>query len=750
MMNVQTSSTLNVTPEARSESESQVDISKLLSSIRRGRRLIVTWVLCLLALGILYLVVAVPKYTSTAQIIIDTQTSQAMQKQDVIDASTIDTSLVDSQVEIIGSAANATSVVRALNLTQDPEFVGPATDVVGSVLGWIGDRVRQVMALFGSSPPRDNAEERAVAAFQKNLTVKRTGLTYVINISFSSQSPDKSALIANAVGDAYLKGVLDAKYEATKRTSEWLQSRIGAIRAQATDADRAVETFKSVSGIVDTNRGLMSEQQLGELNSQLATAQAATAEAQARVERARDIAKNALKTTTTSEALNNTVISRLRAQYLDLSARRGDLAGRFGPGHATVVKLDQQMKLIEKSIQDQVKQIVDADVSDYEIALARERSLRASLDKLVSKSDVSGIAQVKLKDLESSADTYRTIYNSYLQKFQEATQRESFPISDARVITPAVAPLQKSSPKSLIVLGGGLVVGLFLGIGNIFVREALDDSYLHLDSLTLDTGLPCLGILPNVAKLAPVPGNKNWAQTSLKPGKDIAPFIGGPDCYVLSFPFSRFTETMRNIKVSLDAAKVKVIAITSSLPGEGKTTMSTNLSQLLASGGARTLLIDADFTRRSLTDRMVNKPSVGLLEALQSEDPFNGGFIQSTPLGLDILACPSGEIIRNRPELLGSKAFADLLDKARSTYDYVVVDIAPVLPVVDARVAAHVVDAFLMVVAWHETSRKVTKEALNTEGVGNRVLGTILNKVDSSALKELESYRGKAFAKYYM
>ena len=263
---------------------------------------------------------------------------------------------------------------------------------------------RSIQAYLGVQPGPDDAEQRAVEAFDKLLVVKRDALTYVINIGFYSDSPDKSAKIANAVADAYLSGLLDAKYAATKQTGKWLQDRLAEIRKQATNADRDVEIFKGQNNIVDTNRGLMSEQQVGELNSQLALAQAATAEAKARLDRAREVAVDPLSEHTVTEALTNTVVARLRAQYLDLAAREGEYAKRFGPTHTSVTDLRRQMDEIKKAIVDQIKQIVDADGSDYQVALARENSLRTSLGTLVNDSNSSGITQVKLKDLESTAD----------------------------------------------------------------------------------------------------------------------------------------------------------------------------------------------------------------------------------------------------------------------------------------------------------------------------------------------------------
>ena len=743
MLNVSTSNMLNPGVEAAHDDPSQMDVSRLFSAIKQQRKLIYSWVLSVLGIGVLYLLLATPVFKASSTIFIDTQTSRAMEKQDLNAVETpvlTDTSFVDSEVEVLSSDGMALKVVRALDLASDPEFVGPHPGIIGWISSQISGAIKFVISLF-TAPGPDNPELRAVDAFGRKLVVKRIGLTYIITITVSSETGEKAAKIANSLTDLYLKGVLEAKYGATRQTGDWLQSRLAAIQRQVTDAARAVEVFKADNNIVDTNHGLLNEQELGELNSQLALAAAATAETKARLDRAREVAKNPLSGNTTSEALNNNVVSRLRAQYLDLAAREGDLTARFGANHDAVVILRRQMNEISKSALEQIKQIVDADESDYQIAAARENSLRASLASLVSKSDQTSLAQVKLKDLESTAEALRTLYNNYLQKYQEALQRTSFPVSDARVVTAAVAPLEKSSPKTLIVLGGGLVLGLFLGIGHVFAREMFGDKFVFMDDVQSHTGLRLLGILPEIVT-PPTPKGQPPLKT------------GSPDNYVIEYPYSRFAETIRTVKVAIDAAKMKdegkIIAVTSSVPEEGKTTVAINLAQLLASTGARTLLIDGDFTSRTLSGRLASESKTGLLDVLEGKAPLRDLVAVSARTGLEILPCISDGRIKDRAELLQSSAFANLLAEARQSFAYVILDMAPIVPVVDTQIVAPLVDAFLLVIEWSATSRKVVVEALSVEGVGERMIGTIVNKVDNDALKQIESYRGKACSSYYL
>ena len=725
-------------PGTTSEEASLVDVSRIAAIAKRRWKLVAGITSLFLAFGIAYLLMATPLYMAESSVIIDTQTSQAMQRQDMTDQGQVDTSLVDSQVEILDSHDLATAVVKQLGLDKDPEFVGkPGSGLMSTLMGYLPGGSEKP-----AEPSADEQLQKAVEAFSHGLAVKRTGLTYVITIDFWSQDKVKAAKIANAVAEAYIKSVLDARFAATRRTGDWLEARLQDIRKQANDADRALQTFKSSHNIIDTNRGLVTEQQLSELNSSLATASAGTAEAKAKLDRAREISQDPIGSATVSDAINNPVISRLRAQFLDLSNKASDLAARYGNNHKVVVDLRNQMAQIKKSVQDEVQRITDGYDSDYRIAKARQDALQASMDKMVSQNDSGGLDRVKLQDLESTADSLRALYNGYLQRFQEATQRESFPIADARVIERATPPLKKGAPKNVVVLAGALGLGLLVGGGAAFARE-LVNSFVTPEDIESHTGLPCLGILPLVGGAgAPIDGaGRGEGRRSV-------------DSVVLDAPFSRYAETIRHIKISIDTIQggkgAQVVAVTSAVPNEGKTTVAINLAQLIANSGNRVLVIDADLSNRRLTERLGAPSRTGILEVLADVSRLQALVQRDPRSGLDILHCASDSPIPHRAELLASDQMAALLSKARERYQYVILDLAPIVPVVDAKAVARMVDCFVMVVEWRQTSRKVVAEALASESIHQRTIGVVLNKVDPHTLQQMESYKGKAINSYYI
>ena len=365
-----------------------LSVERVLDILRRQWPLIAAITAGVVVLVLMYLLTAAPMYTASSRILMDTRQTQVLDKDSGVANALIDPGYVDSQVEIIASDDLLLSVVRRMKLTDDPEYNGSDPGLVALAIG-------RIVSLFGSDGPasKERIERGAVETIQKNLKVERLLTTYVLSLSFRSLNPDKSAQIANAIADTYIVGALEAKYQSTKRASEWLQQRSAELREQATASDRAVQTFKAQNNIVGTSRGLMSEQQLGDVNTQLVQARAATAEAKARLDRIEAISdKDLAQPTVVTDALNNNVITRLRAQYLDLAAQYADWSSRYGKTHQASINLANKMEELRKAIADEVRRIADSYRSEYEIAKSRETSIEGNMKGLIAQAGSTGVA----------------------------------------------------------------------------------------------------------------------------------------------------------------------------------------------------------------------------------------------------------------------------------------------------------------------------------------------------------------------
>lgn len=719
-------------------------LADVLAALRRQWPTLVTVLAAFVALALVYVLVASARYTAVSTVMLNTRKTQLVQQQAVVGDLQIDPGVMDSQVELLKSESVALKVIRDLRLTEDPEFTGP-----GRLSKLSGGLLRALGLGENRTEAQADAERLAVQQFDKNLRIKRVGTSYVMEVSFTADVAAKAARIANAVVDAYMVGELDARFDATKRASHWLQERINELRVQATDADAAVQRFKAANNIVDTGRGLLGDQQLGDTNAQIIAARGAVAEAKARLDRIEQTLNQEVPDAVTTETLRSDVITRLRAQYLDISARESEYARRFGANHQSVVLLRNQAQEIGRAIAEEVRRIAQTTRSDYEVAQARLTALESSLEQLIGQSAVTGEAQVKLRSLESAAQTYRNLYDTFLQRFMETAQQQSFAIDEARVITVAAEPTEKSWPRPLLTLAAALVLGGLAGAGAAVGREALDDRFRTLGQVEDATGLTCIGILPLIPALPRLPGARPADAAHRRLASDL-----GVMRYAVQKPFSRFAETIRAAKVAIDirglSKETKVVGIVSALPREGKSTVASNLAQTIAHAGLKVVLLDGDLRNPSLTRLLAPGAERGLIEILR-DGLDERELLWSDPVtGLEVLPAVMPAAMPHTAELLSSRAMGDLLQRLRARYDYVIVDLPPAAPVVDVRAAGNLIDGFLLVVEWGRTHKSAVIEALTADRrLHARTIGVLLGKADRAALRRLESYKGAHYDAYY-
>ncbi|MGY4626716.1 polysaccharide biosynthesis tyrosine autokinase [Bradyrhizobium sp. USDA 4486] len=751
---------------------------------RRQYPIMVAVLLGVVALAFLFVLSASRQYTSTANLIIDSRKTNMMQQSTPGADAPIESAMIDSQVEILKSETIALAVIKDLHLIDDPEFNGGSRGLIGTVVG-------AFTGLFSSSTPASdyNRTRAALQRFQGKLGVKRVGLSYVIEISYQSLSPDRAAKIANAVADAYIVDTLESKYQASRRATVWLQDRLKELRSQASAAERAVADYKAQNNIVDAGGRLLSDQQLAEINSSMTVARTQRAEAEARLARITSILDGDAKADasqtssslidslgTVTDTLNNQVIVKLRQQYLDIAQREADWRNRYGINHLAVVNLRNQMREIRHSIGDELKRIAETYKSDAEIAKAREESVEKSLNEAIAASNGNSQAQVVLRELESNAQSTRALADNFLQLYMVSVQQQSFPITEARIITPASASLSPSSPKTNLILLGALGAGCLLGGMVGFARELMDrvirtaaqvEGLLKVSCLAsipvvTEREAKQIGLLPNMARL-PVPGLRRlWKSRS----PDIP---GGPNTVgtlempsplidvastVVNAPFSRFAEAIRSIKLAIDLSSMdttcKVLGITSSLPNEGKSTISQALAYATARAGTRTLLIDADIRNPSITRELVPEARAGLAELVLGEASFSDVLVRNIEPNLDFLPSNVASRFSNSADLLSSSQMQKLFHELRNQYDRIIVDLSPLAPVIDVRGTGGLIDSYVLLIEWARTKIDVVERALNeTPIVHSRLLGAVLNKVDMSLMSRYDHYRGDYYHNRY-
>ena len=699
-------------------------------------------------IGIVYLITAPPSFTAYARMIIDTRKVQLFQQQSIMGDLGIDSAAVESQVELLKSQNIALGVVKANHLTENPDFVGSGSTWWGAISG----------AVFGASPPEVSSDpqltQRAAGAVIGGLSVKRVGLTYIIEIGFQSKSPDTSAQIANAVVDAYVRDQLDAKFQATHRASAWLQDRIAELKEQTATAERAVEDFKQRNNMISADGKLVNEQQLAELSSQLVIARKRTADTQARVDRIDTILRGDAVNATVTDSLNNGVVNKLRERYLDSKNKEADWSARFGPNHLAAVNLRNQMKGILASIREELERLAETYKSDLEIAKLNQDAAEKELAAVVAQSQEANQDKVTLRGLESSAKTFRTQYDSFLQRYMETVQQQSFPVTEARMISAAASGF-KTSPVTRSVLSFALLGGVLLGAGLGWLREASNRVFRTSKQVEAILGKDSIALLPllstkEISLHDASIGSASEDRRTIARGHEVA-------CSVIDAPFSRFAEEIRSLKLAIDLNGVvknnRIVGFTSSIPGEGKSTTATAFALLAAQAKARVILVDCDIRNPSLTRRLAPRSTIGLLDVLSGNASLGDAICRDPSTNLAFLPAVVKSRLANSSEILASDAMKKLFEALRNTFDYIVVDLSPLVPIVDVRSSSSFVDSYVLVVKWGATSIDTVQRALHSaRAVYDKVIGVVLNKVDIHSLARFDGtgsyYSNKLYTRY--
>jgi exopolysaccharide transport family protein len=719
----------------RSAAGPQAALIDVRDFVARQWRVIVLAIAVGILLGAVYVAVSPTLYTAQTDMLIDTKRVTWTQTEMATDTRTVEDASVDSEIETTKSERVAMMVIRRLNLTADPEFVGQH------------GMIRRVLALLHVTSPPTHPEpqlteeelmRRALAVVKNNLRVLRLGRSYIEQIQFTSLNRDKAAKIANAFADAYIEDQLQAKYEATRRASEWLQQRIGELRKQASDAYKAVQDYKSENGIIIGVDGkLASEIELDQLGAALAKARADTTQAKAKFDRISRVLEQRSDTgnfdipdPVVTDALSNPVITRLRQQFLDDQNKESEWSSRYGPDHTAARNLRAEMAGLQRAIWDEVSRIAESYKSELQIAKSQEEAIDKRMQEVFQNSGSARQSQVRLRELETAANSYRGIYETFLSRFTQSVQQQSFPSTEARVVTFASSPFLPSSPKIGLSLALAGVCGLGFGVLLAFAREQLNRRIHTRAQIEELLNTSCLAVLPEVK-------NEKGAQAFHR--------------ILEAAPFSGTAEALRYIKVAVDLhpTGAKTIGIISALPGEGKTTVATSFAAFVAKSGARTLLIDADLRNPSMTRTLGYSNAPGLLNVVAERSDYKELVISDSKLKFDFLPASTRIRTSNSSDILSSPIVKDTLKSTSAEYDYVLVDLPPVLPVVDVKAAAHLFDAFVLVVEWGATTSDEVMKAVSTSPVlSERLLGVILNKADEVVMRRFEGYSDRRY-KYY-
>lgn len=697
------------------------DIHLLLATFRRRLKLFLALALLVFVIVLVATLQATPLYTATASVMIDNRTQQVVDSQAVLSGLPPDLAVVDTEVEILRSRQLAERVVDALDLEQDPEFNGSLRPP-----GLIDQALDAVTGLFRAATPGgqgDQSEvqaqkqrERIVDVVRDRLEIQRVGLTYVMGVSFTSPDPEKAARIANAFAENYLLEQLQAKFEATRQANAWLNGRLAELRTEVIQAETAVEQYRNANNLLSASGATLTEQEISTYNQQLATVRASQAEDEARLNTARRQLASGSTGDDVGEALGSTVVQQLRARRAEVSGRVADLSSRYGPRHPDMLRAQRELADIDAQIQAEIGRIVSNLEARVQVARERTRSMQGSLSGARGTLAANNSANVRLNELQRNAEASRTLYQGLLDRFKQTTSQEGLEESDARVVSRAIIPGGPSSPNVPLNLALGLVLAFGAGLIAVVLAEMLDAGLATGDDVEGRLGLPHIGSIPLVASIAAA-GERNLS----------------PADYLLDKPLSAFAEAMRALRTSVLFSRVgqavKLVVVTSTLPGEGKTTTAVCLARSAAQAGQRVIIVDCDLRRRAVNRMIGIEPSIGLLDVLNGTSTLEAALHHDERSGAYILPLTAAAFTPK--DIFSSQAMDALLRTLTAGFDLVILDTAPVLAVADTRILASKADTVVFLTRWRATPQKAVKNALRLlDSSGAHISGVALVQVD--------------------
>ncbi|WP_308910410.1 GumC family protein [Pseudokordiimonas caeni] len=701
----------------------------------RRRYVIINTVALLCIATLIILFQLRPVYSASTLMAIESRKNNIVNMDAVLTGLGTDVAAITTEVDVLRSRRLVGKLVDKLDLTKDPEFNFELReeDPLNPV-NWVPEKWKRM--LLGDE---QTLSAEAAAAQDYNLVVNNViealsvhnpARSYSIAVTVKSHNPEKAALLANTLAELYLTDQLEYKYEATSRASNWLNERISTLREKVRVSELAVQRFREDNQLFQTHgQGLVNEQQLSEVNSSLITARTELARAEARFQQLDKLARNSIASEETlAEVLTSPLIQSLKQQESEVLRRRAELATRYGPKHPNMIKVEAELADLQTKVRLEMRKIVSSLEGEVRIAQAKVRTLEDSLNGLKSENVEANRAFVQLREMEREAEASRVLLETFLTRFRETSNQEDLQQADARILSVATAPTEASFPRKGLTLLVVFFGSIATGIGIAFLLETLENGYHTLEQLTDDVNIKGLGLIPHLF-------GRNQSQ---------------PEQYILDKSTSSFAEAHRNVFATLMFSQdrslaPKVIQVTSSVSGEGKSTFALCLARLLAKSGSKILLIEADLRRPTLQRRVPEiAGSPTLLDCLQQNLSIKDAIARDEKSGCYFIA--GGHTPEPQRYLVDEK-LQQFITAARQTFDLIIIDTPPVLAVSDVILTSKLVDKTVYVVHWDKTAKESVRTGLSQlSDTGVDVAGAVISQVN---VKKHVGYGYGEYGHYY-
>ncbi len=691
--------------------------------LQKRRKIGLTFFAVVVAIVAVYSLVATPVYRGTAQLLVDNERNQTLnfgeggaaiiQSKDMAD-------YFNTQKAIIGSRAFADRVVRKLQLDKNPYFKEMKDKQENSIRKTISSTIRSWLpakakpaSLFPGFKFREEVDPFLTDVILDKTTLEIGKRVNIFKINFDATNPTVAAAMANGIAEAFVEHNMDIKVKPYRDAAEWLSARLVESKAKVGESETLLQQYKEGKGVTsfETKENVLS-QKLQELMTQQVQAEGKRQDAEIKYRQIVSVIDRPELLTTVPDIMNNLVIQGLRTEELTLRRQISELSEKFGEKHPQLVKVSSQLEMVKRSINLEARKMLNAAKAEYEVALNRENSIRRAIS--AQKQEVLGMTRkaIDFNVIAGESGSNKQFYDLLLKKLQEASLSGGLNVSNIQIVDTAVIPDGPIKPKRAKNMILALLLGLFGGISVAFFMEYMDDTIKTAEDVDKALQLPLLEIVPLT-------------------GADKGPI------FVLSDPKSATAEAYRTIRTgimlsSLDQDPLKILLLTSAIPNEGKSTTATNLAVAMSQMGERVLLIDVDMRRHNLHDFFGIENTVGLSDLVIDPNLMSQAVhkIEQVP---NLFVITGGRLAPNPSELLGSDRMRALILGLRDKFDRIILDSPPLLAFSDALVLSRLADGVVLVAWGARTPRDtIQRAAQSLKGVNARLLGVVLNKIDTA------------------
>jgi capsular exopolysaccharide synthesis family protein len=699
------------------------DVRQYVAAVHRRRGVLLTCLGLSLLGALVYNFATRPLYQATAQILIEREVPNVLLTKEVVDLGQGGADYYMTQYQLLQGRVLASRVVERLELHKSPEFQ------IGAVLSpW-----ERLQRLLGRSPTLVDKDgmplSPAVAAFRSRLTVEPVVGSRLVNLRFAAYDPALAAQAANTLAQVYIEQDREFRFTTSSEATGWLSQRLKEQQARVEEAERKLQEYREREGLVNLEeRRTLADERLRSFAA--AASEARTARIGKQTVHEQMQATPAAELGSAPLVLSNPVVQGLRTRLAQLQAERARLSDTLGEKHPDMVRIASEIGSAEGKVEAEIQDILRSVENDYRTAVQQEQSLVANLE--AAKNDVLEINRkaIEYGVLKREMESNQQIFESLLNRTKETGLQTELKSTNIRVVEKAEVPQAPISPRRGRNLQIALLAGLVLGVGLCLLFEHFDSTLKTPEDVKEHLGQPFLGMVPDV-------GPEGTGDASRR----------GP--VFVKEPQSKVAEAYRVLRTNLLFSSAdttgRALLVSSAHPGEGKTTTAANLGAALAHNGARVLVVDADLRRPTLHQHFGIPSTPGLSDVIVGKCEIADAIQSSGFKGLRVLTC--GYIPPDPAELLGSARMKEVVRSLRGLYDWVLIDTPPLLAMADSPVLCAQADGVVLVVGAEISGRPAILRAIEQiKGVGGRVTGVVLNKVD---LERNSFYYGQYYGEYY-